>query len=187
MFIFDQKVTKEDIKEQNPKWLEIPDHPYQILITGTSLSGKTDVLLNLINNEPDIDKIDLYAKCPCKRKYQLLINKRESKGLKCLNDSKAFIEQSNDMDELQKNIEEHNANKKRKILIIFDDMIADILSNKKLNPIVTELFMRRRKLDISLVFSTQSHFAVLKNIRRNSTHYFILKIPSQRRTSTNCI
>ena len=90
MFIFDQKVTKEDIKEQNPKWLEIPDHPYQILITGTSLSGKTDVLLNLINNEPDIDKIDLYAKCPCKRKYQLLINKRESKGLKCLNDSKAF-------------------------------------------------------------------------------------------------
>ena len=57
-------------------------------------------------------------------------------------------------------------------------MTADILSNKKLNPIVTELFIRRRKLDISLVFSTQSHFAVLKNIRRNSTHYFILKIPS---------
>ena len=50
------------------------------------------MLLNLINNEPDIDKIDLYAKCPCKRKYQLLINKRKSKGLKCLNDSKAFIE-----------------------------------------------------------------------------------------------
>ena len=113
---------------------KIPDHPYQILITGISLSGKTDVLLNLINNEPDIDKIDLYAKSPCKRKYQLLINKRENKGLKCLNDSKAFIEQSNDMDELQKNIEEHNANKKRKILIIFDDMIADILSNKKINP-----------------------------------------------------
>ena len=66
MFVFDQKITKEDIKEQNPKWLEIPDHPYQILITGISLSGKTDVLLNLINNEPDIDKIDLYAKCLCK-------------------------------------------------------------------------------------------------------------------------
>ena len=66
-------------------------------------------------------------------------------------------------------------------------MIADILSNKKLNPVVTELFIRRRKLDISFVFSTQSHFAVSKNIRRDSTHYFILKIPNKRRTLTNCI
>ena len=78
----------------------------------------------------------------CKAKYQLLINKRESTGLKYLNDSKAFIEYLNDMDNIYKNIEEYNPDKKRKILIVFDDMIADVLSNKKLNPIVTELFIR---------------------------------------------
>ena len=85
----------------------------------------------------------------------MLINKRESTGLEYLNDSKAFIEYSNDMDDIYKNIEEYNPNKKRKILIVFDDMIADMLSNKKLNPIVTELFIRGRKLNISVVFITQ--------------------------------
>ena len=64
------------------------------------------------------------------------------------------------MDDIDKNIEEYNANKKRKILILFDNMIADMLSNKKLNPIVTELFIRERKLNISLVFITQSYFTV---------------------------
>ena len=73
-----------------------------------------------------------------------------------------FIEYSNDMDDIHKNIEEHNPNKKLKILIAFDDMIADMLSNKKLNPIVTELFNRGRKLNISLVFISQSYFAVPK-------------------------
>ena len=92
----------------------------------------------------------------------MLINKRESTGLKYLNDSKAFIEYSNDMDDIYKNIEEYNPNKKRKILIVFDDMIADMLSNKKLNPIVTELFIRGRKLNISLVFITQTYLAVPK-------------------------
>ena len=83
------------------------------------------------------------------------------------------------MDDIYKNIEEYNPNKKRKILIVFDDMIADMLSNKKLNPIVTELFIRGRKLNISLVFITQSYFAVPKNIRLNSTNYFIMKIPNK--------
>ena len=83
------------------------------------------------------------------------------------------------MDDIYINIEECNPNKKRKILIAFDDMIADMLSNKKLNPIVTELFIRGRKLNISLVFITQSYFAVPKNIRLNSTHYFIMKIQSK--------
>ena len=115
----------------------------------------------------------------CKAKYQLLINKRESTGLKYLNDSKAFIEYLNDMDNIYKNIEEYNPDKKRKILIVFDDMIADVLSNKKLNPIVTELFIRWRKLNISLVSITQSYFAVPKNIRTNSTHYFV-KIRNKR-------
>ena len=84
----------------------------------------------------------------------MLINKRESTGLKYLNDPKAFIEYSNDMDDIYENIEEYNPNKKRKILIAFGDMIADMLSNKKLNPVVTGLFIRGRKLNISLVFIT---------------------------------
>ena len=109
----------------------------------------------------------------------MLINKRESTGLKYLNDSKAFIEYSNDMGDIYKNIENYDPNKKRKILIIFDDMIADLLSNKKLNPIVTELFIRGRKLNISLVFIAQSYFAYSENIRLNSTHYFVMKIKTQ--------
>ena len=90
MFNFDY-ITNEDKKENNPKWTEISDHPYWILITGGSISEKTNALLNLINHEPDIDKMFLYAKYPYKEKYELLINKRESTGLKCLNDSKAFL------------------------------------------------------------------------------------------------
>ena len=88
-------------------------------------------------------------------KQKILINKRESTGINCLNDSKAFIENSIDMDDIYKNIEEYNPNKELKILIAFDDMIADMLSNKYLNPIVTELFIRERKLNIFLVFITQ--------------------------------
>ena len=86
----------------------------------------------MINSEPDLDKTYLYSKDPYKAKYQLLINDRESTGLKYLNDSKAFIEYSNDMDDIDKDIEDKNPNKKRKILILFDDMIADMLSNKSL-------------------------------------------------------
>ena len=159
---------------------KITDHPYRILIIGGSGSAKSNALLNLINHEPDIDKIYLYAKDPYEAKYQFLINKRESTGSKYLNDSKAFIEYSNDMDDIYKNIEEYNPNKKRKILIVFDDMIADMLSNKKLNPIVTEIFILHRRLNISLVFITQSYFALRKSIRLNSTHYFVMKIPNKR-------
>ena len=84
------------------------------------------------------------------------------------------------MEDIYKSIEDYNPNKKRKILIVFDDMIADMLSNKKLNPIVTEFFIRGRKLNISLVFITQSYLAVPKDFRPNSTHYFIMKIPNKR-------
>ena len=119
-------------------------------------------MLNLINNEPDIGKTYLYAKYLHEAKYQLLINRTESTGLKYLNDSKAFIEYSSDMDDIYKNIERCNPNRERKILIVFDDMISDMLSNKKLNPIVTELFIRGRKLNISLVFITQSYFTDAK-------------------------
>ena len=118
------------------------------MIIGGSGSEKTNALLNLINHEPDIDKIYLHAKEPYEAKYQLLINKTENTGLKYFNDSKAFTEYSNDSHDIYKNIKEYNPNKKWKILFIFDDMIADMLSNKKLNPIVIELFITERKLNI---------------------------------------
>ena len=174
-------VTKENMKEHNPNWPQIRDHPYSILLIGGSGSGKTNSLFSLINHQPDIDKIYLHAKDPCKAKYQLLINTQESNDLRHFNDPKAFIEYPNDMDGIYKNIEEYYPDKKQKILIAFDDMDADMLSNKKLNPIVTESFIRGRKLNISLVFIVQFYFAVPKNIRLNSTDYFITKIRSKQK------
>ena len=92
-------------------------------------------LFSLIHHEPDIGKIYLYAKDSYEAKYQLLINKRESTGLKYLNDSNAFVEYSNDVNDIYENVEECNPNKQQKILILFDGMVANMLSNKKLNPI----------------------------------------------------
>ena len=122
----------------------------------------------------------IIAKDPFEAKYQFLINKQERTGLKQqLNDPKAVIEFSNNMCDIYKNIEEYNPNEKRKIFIVFDDMITDMLNNKKRNPIVTELFISGRKLNISLVFTSQSYFSVTKNIRLSSRHYFIMKIPNK--------
>ena len=84
------------------------------------------------------------------------------------------------MDHIYKDIEEYNPKKKRKMPIVIDDMIADMLSNKKLNPVVTQLFIGARKLNISLAFITQCYFAVPKNIRLNLTHYFVMKYPNNR-------
>ena len=130
MINFDDYANENKTK-YNSKWPYIPDHPYRILIIGGSGSGKTNALLNLINNQPDIDKIYLYAKDPYEAKYQFLINKGESTGLKHFNDTKAFIEYSHDMRHVYKNVEEYNIGKKRKILIAFDDMIADMINNEK--------------------------------------------------------
>ena len=172
--------TNENIIEHNLKWPYIPDHPYRILTIGSSGSGKTNALLNLINNQLDIDKIYLYAKDPYEAKYQYLINKREKVGLDYFDDPKAFIEYSNDMQDVHQNIDDYNPRKKRKVLIVFDDMIAHMINNKKLDSIVTELFISGRKLNISIVFITQSYFKVPKDVRSNSTHFFIMKIPNKR-------
>ena len=90
------------------------------------------------------------------------------------------MEYSNDMQDVYKNIEEYNPIKKREVLIIFDDMIADMINNNKLNPIVTELFIGSRKLNISIVFITQSYFKVPEDVRLNSTYFSIMKIPNKR-------
>ena len=101
MINFDD-VTKENIKEHHSNWPQVSDNPYRILITGGARSGK----INLISQQPDIDKIYLYAKDTHEKKYQFLINKRESTELQHSNDSKTFIEYPNNMDDIYKNIEE---------------------------------------------------------------------------------
>ena len=136
MINFDE-YTNENKKEHNLNWPYIPDHPHRILIIGgsekTEKTEKTNALLNLIKNQKDIDKIYLYAKDPYEDKYQYLINKRERVGINHLNDPKTFIEYFNDMYDFNKDIDNYNPDKENKILIVFDDMIADMINNKKFN------------------------------------------------------
>ena len=141
-------------KKHNENLPYIPDHPYKILIIGGSGSGKTNTLPILINEQRDIDKIYLYAKDFSESKYEHLINNCENAGIKHLNDSKAFIECSKTMDDVYENIDHYNPNRKRKVLIVFDDMITDIMTNKKFQSIIKELFIRYRKINISLIFIT---------------------------------
>ena len=144
MFNLDD-ITNENNKEHDRKWPYIPDHPYRVLIIGGSGSEKANALLNLISQQDDIDKLYLYAKDLSELKYEFLIKKHEDAGMKHLNDLKAFIECSNTMDDVYENIDNYNPTRGRKILIVFDGMIADILSNKKFQAVVKELFIRCRK------------------------------------------
>ena len=149
--------VNENETEHNKNWPYVPDHSYKILIIGGSGSGKTNALINLINDK-----------------------KPEDAGIKHLNNPNAFIKCSNTMDDVYENVNDFNPIRKRKILIVFDEMIADIMGNKKFQAIIKELFSRCRKLNISLVFITQSYFSVPKDIRSNTTHYFIMKINNKR-------
>ena len=150
--------------------------PFRMLIIRSSSSGKTNILLHLINNLHPIDKIYLYAKDLHEPKYEYLIKKREKAGIKNLNDPKAFIEYSDDMDDVLDDINNYNKNRDKKVLIVFDDMIADIEYNKNFKRIIKELFYRARKINVSIVFITQSYFRALKDARLNSTHYILMKI-----------
>ena len=142
MINFDDYVNgiafNENKTKYNKNWPYIPDHPYRILIIKGSAPVKTNVLLSLIENQRGIDKIYLYT---YEVKYQYLINKREGVGINHFNDSKAFIEYSNDMCDVYKNSDDYNPDKQNKILIVFDDMVADMTHNKKLNSVVTEMFI----------------------------------------------
>ena len=142
MFNLDTITSKND-----KKW------PYRLLIIGPSGSGKTNVLLNLIQQDNDnfIEKVYLYAKDIDEPRYQFLIKKRQNAGKKKLNDPSAFTEHSSTMDDIYNNIDDYNLKRKREILIVLDDMIADNMTNKRFQAIIKELFIRCRKLNISLV------------------------------------
>ena len=118
MINFDNYVNENKTKH-NKNWPYIPDHPYRILIIGGSGSEKTNLLLNLIENQPDIDKKYLYAKDPFESKYKYLINNREGVCINHLKDPKAFIEYSNDMNNVYKNTDNYNPDKENKILMGF--------------------------------------------------------------------
>ena len=142
-------ITNKNNKDDDKKT------PYRMLIIGPSGSEKTNALFNLIqkqDNDSLIDKMYLYAKDLSEPKYQFLIKKREDAEIKNLDDPSAFIEYSNTMDDVYNNIDDYNLKRKRKILIVFYDMIADIVKNKKFPAVIKELFIRCRKLNISLVF-----------------------------------
>ena len=159
---------------------ENDDWPFRMLIIGPSGSGKTNTSLHLIDKFHPIDKIYLYAKDTDEEKYQYLINKREQVEIKNLNDLYAFMEYSNDMNDVLENINNYNKIRDKKVLIIFDDMIADIMRIEKFKAIVKELFIRCRKLNISIAFITQSYFRTSKDARLNSTHYLLMKISNKK-------
>ena len=150
--------------------------PFRMLIIGPSGSGKINTLLHLINNLHPIDEIYLYAKDLYEPKYEYLINKRKQAGIKNLNDPHAFIEYLDDMNDALDDINNYNQNRDEKVLIVFDDMIADIEYNKNFKRIIKELFYRAREISISIVFITQTYFRALKDARLNSAHYIIMKI-----------
>ena len=131
---------------RNPNWLYIPNHPYRILIIGGSGWGKANVFLNLMKHQrPDSDKIYLYVKDSFESKYQLLINWRERVEIKKSKNPEVFFGYSEATDDIYENLEDYNPTKKRKVLILFDDMIADTEANKKLSPIVTKLTLKKKK------------------------------------------
>ena len=159
---------------------ENDDWPFRMLIIGPSGLGKTNTLLHLIDKFRPIDKIYLYTKDSDEEKYQYLINKREQAGIKNLNDPHAFIEYLSDMNDVLEDIDNYNKKRDKKVLIIFDDTIADIMRSEKFKAIVKELFIRCRKLNISIVFITQSYFGTPKDARLNSTHYILMKIGNKK-------
>ena len=174
MIILDS-ITNKNSKKYIEKWPYITDNPYRILIIRGSGPGKTNVLFNLTNEQKDIDKIYLYAKDLSEPKYEYLIKKRGNIGIKHVNNLNAFTECSSNMDDVYGNIHDYNPSRKRQKLIVFDDMIADIMANEKFQAILKELFIRCRKLNISLVFISQSSFSVPKDVRLNSAHCLIMK------------
>ena len=148
------------------------------MIIGGSGSGKTKTLLNLINEQNVVDKIYLYAKYLSEPKHEILIENRQNVGIKHFNDPNAFIESSNTLDDVYENINDYNPSRKKNLNCFwwYDWRHYD----KKFQAIMNELFIRWRKIYISLVFIAQSYFSVPKIVRLNSSHYLIVKINNRK-------
>ena len=171
MFNLDDVMEKDNDK----------DWSYRKLIIGPSGSGKTNYLLNSIQKENNtINKIYLYPKDLEEPKYQFLIDKREKAGLKNSKDKNVLIEHSNTTDNIYDDINDYNKKRRKNVMIVFDDIIPHVMSNKKAQQILKELFIWCRKLNISLCFLTQSYFSVPKDVRLNCTHYIIFKLNNKR-------
>ena len=159
----------------NPNWSYIPDHSCRISIIRGLGSSKNNAFLNLMKHQQtDIDKIYLNVKDPFESRYQLLIKKREKVDIKKITHPKAFIDYWQTTDNVYENLEDYNSTKK-KMVIVFHDMIAGMEANKKLSAIVNELFLRDRRPKISLVFISKPYFKLPRTIRLNTTHCFIVK------------
>ena len=146
-------ITNENNQEHNEKWPYIPDHPYRILITDGSGSEQINALFNLMKEQDDTDKIYLYAKNLNEPNYEFLIKKHKDVGTNHFDDSNVFIECSNSLDDVYQNIDDYNPSTQRKILIVFDDMIAGIMRNKNFQAIIKELL--HLFLSLSLIFLFQ--------------------------------
>ena len=142
--------TNENNKDYNKNGPYIPHYQYRIMIIGGSRSGKTNASLNLIREE--------HARDINKSKYQFLIKRRENAGIRHFNNPNAFIHCSNTMNDVYENNDDYSLSRKIKKLIVFDDMIADIMTNRRFQAIIKELLILCRKINISLVFITQSYF-----------------------------
>ena len=171
------------VSNKNTSSSEDNNWAFRMLIIGPSGSGKTNTLLHLINNLHPIDKV--YMLYIHKPKYEYLINKREQAVIKNLNDPHAFIEYSDDMNDVLDDINNYNKNRDKKVQVVFDDMIGDIEYNKNFKQIIKELFYRARKINVSTVFITQYYFRALKDARLNSTHYILMKIGNKKRIKKN--
>ena len=179
MINFDEYYDEKP-KEHNPDWPCTPDLPFRALIVGSTGTGKTNLLLNLIkrimsNDSTIIDKIYLYVKDPDEPKYRHFINRRQKVGEE-YGDPDGFIEVSSNLEDVYDIIEDYNPDKDKNILIVFDDMITEQNIPHK----VTELFIRGRKLNISLAFITQSYFTVPKDVRLNCSHFHIMSLSNPR-------
>ena len=168
------------VSNKNMRSSEDNNWPFRVLIIGPSGSGKCNTLFHLINDLHPIDKIYLYAKEIHEPKYEYLINKREQAVIKNLNDRHAFTEYSDDMNDVLDDINNYNKNRDKKVLIVFDDMIADIEYNKNFKRIIKELFYRAHKINVSIIFITKSYYRALKDARLNSTHYILMKIGNEK-------
>ena len=145
-------LTKEDIKEHNPNWPQLPNHPCRILIVGGSGSGKRNAWFDLII----LRNFYLFVKDPYEAKYQLLINTRKSASIKHFNDSKAFIKYSNDIDDIYKNIEEYNANEKRKYWLYLKIWYLIPLVRKNLTLTLILNYLLEEENQIFLLFLSHS-------------------------------